>query len=373
MSASKKENLFKKPLPSDFDGKSYLELNEDLRNAKLDPAEHYVYYGWREGRIYKNPFLIQLKQNIPEADSKKTVLIHIGLGRCGTSSLQFAFHSCRENFRLAKILYPKTLNGQTAHHELAPHIPDEIPSACERWNAISEEFEAGDYEMLLLSSEMFCECTDALLNHIYVLFKKYEVKIFFFGRAQQKLLPSIYSHWSSVGIGFRNFKSFYNLTKNQWNFKRILKRWSEKFGIHNICCNIIQGGDNSLDSFARMFSENTRYQLSYNNVDYRCNESLPRIELYVLKIFDRLLHPFSFHSTIPDWERIELDVRDRNTWLRSRLLMMMQQTSKAFPRRTRSLLTKAEKEEICSFYYESNREFHRIYLKNQPRQWFENP
>jgi len=370
MSAPKEKSLFNKLLPSDFDGKDYLDLNQDVRDANMDPLKHYLNYGWKENRLYKKPFSICRKESEPRNSAKKSVLIHIGLGRCGTSSLQFALHSCRENFSKAKVFYPKTMNGQTAHHELAPHMPDEIRRACEYWNEISEEFEVGDYEMLLLSSEMFAECPDALLNHISVLFEKYEVKIFFFGKAQQRLLPSIYSHWSSVGVGFRSFRSFYNLTKNEWNFTRILQRWSDKFGIHNICCQILREGDDSLEIFAKVFSQQTKYLLTSNKIEIRFNESLPRVETNILKIFDQLSHPLSFHKTFPGWDRIEQDVRDRNTWLRSRLLTMIRYTGNTFPRHSRSLLNINDRQEIHSFYYNSNQEFHKIYLGGQSCDWF---
>jgi hypothetical protein len=37
-------------LPANFDGKGYLEANPDVAAAKMDPAEHYMNFGYREGR-----------------------------------------------------------------------------------------------------------------------------------------------------------------------------------------------------------------------------------------------------------------------------------------------------------------------------------
>jgi SAM-dependent methyltransferase len=39
------------PLPGDFDGERYLELNPDVRG--MDPAEHWIQYGYREGRRWR--------------------------------------------------------------------------------------------------------------------------------------------------------------------------------------------------------------------------------------------------------------------------------------------------------------------------------
>jgi hypothetical protein len=40
-------------IPNDFDSNTYLELNPDVRKAGVDPAEHYLKYGIKEGRNYK--------------------------------------------------------------------------------------------------------------------------------------------------------------------------------------------------------------------------------------------------------------------------------------------------------------------------------
>lgn len=41
------------PLPLDFDPVQYLALNDDVRIAGVDPREHYLSFGRREGRLYK--------------------------------------------------------------------------------------------------------------------------------------------------------------------------------------------------------------------------------------------------------------------------------------------------------------------------------
>jgi len=39
--------------PRDFDPVGYLSLNDDVRQAGVDPVEHYMQYGMSEGRIWK--------------------------------------------------------------------------------------------------------------------------------------------------------------------------------------------------------------------------------------------------------------------------------------------------------------------------------
>ena len=42
-------------LPPDFDDAAYLALHPDVGAAGMHPREHYVHYGYREGRAYKFP------------------------------------------------------------------------------------------------------------------------------------------------------------------------------------------------------------------------------------------------------------------------------------------------------------------------------
>jgi glycosyltransferase involved in cell wall biosynthesis len=55
-------------LPEDFDGDLYLELNEDLVAARVDPSKHYLKYGQHEGREYKPTELnaTDIKNQLPE-------------------------------------------------------------------------------------------------------------------------------------------------------------------------------------------------------------------------------------------------------------------------------------------------------------------
>jgi glycosyltransferase involved in cell wall biosynthesis/2-polyprenyl-3-methyl-5-hydroxy-6-metoxy-1,4-benzoquinol methylase len=52
-----------KQLPEDFDGDLYLKLNPDLAEMEVDPFIHYLRHGHSEGRIYK---LIEVDDQLPE-------------------------------------------------------------------------------------------------------------------------------------------------------------------------------------------------------------------------------------------------------------------------------------------------------------------
>jgi glycosyltransferase involved in cell wall biosynthesis len=61
-------------LPEGFDPQIYAELNEDVRRAGVDPAEHYALNGEREQRPWKFPQIAQL-MGLPRDESRQTVLV----------------------------------------------------------------------------------------------------------------------------------------------------------------------------------------------------------------------------------------------------------------------------------------------------------
>ena len=48
--APNKHDVRPKKTPQNFDGRAYLNANPDLAAAKVDPAKHWLEFGYREGR-----------------------------------------------------------------------------------------------------------------------------------------------------------------------------------------------------------------------------------------------------------------------------------------------------------------------------------
>jgi glycosyltransferase involved in cell wall biosynthesis len=59
----------------DFDEAFYLEMYPDIREAGIDPYEHFVQHGRAEGRISRSPTLKLQKSAVPMDASRKTVLV----------------------------------------------------------------------------------------------------------------------------------------------------------------------------------------------------------------------------------------------------------------------------------------------------------
>jgi hypothetical protein len=63
---------FRRGLPPDFDGAIYLELNPDVARAGMDPARHFLKYGRREGRKWKEVPAVRIALPPPGHDPGKS-------------------------------------------------------------------------------------------------------------------------------------------------------------------------------------------------------------------------------------------------------------------------------------------------------------
>ena len=355
-----KQTKVKYMLPDDFDPDEYLDMNPDVRKAKVDPIEHFLYTGHKELRNYKKPFkiFIDKKNNI---EKRKKIIIHIGLGRCGSSSLQGALASFRKDFINHGILYPEDVDGGVAHHHLAPLKSEMLANTLQSWEKTIKDFELSGSETLLLSSENFIAVPDSLLKFIQRFTDNYNFKIIFLGRNQETLLPSIYSQWCKTGVFISGFNKFYSDTRHLWHFPVILQRWSNLFGVSNIHCRILLKDDNSVSVFSEIFSEISEHRLIANSISVRANESLPYLCLIILKIFDRANRRCNFKNGFPGWDKVHPENPYKNAQLRANILYALESYSRKNKILKPFKISKKQINDIVKYYSESNLLYSAVY------------
>jgi len=175
---------------------------------------------------------------------KKTLYIHIGVHKTGTTAIQSFLSINRENLKKHDTLYPGTLND----HYI---ITQELRESDEPWlNKDSQTFKTFSeiknnlqiYQTFVLSSEGFCENDVIILPRLFKTIKhfnlKLNVKIIIFYRPQHTWLESVYQQLVK-GIKVRMTKSFKEFVKYKINFSvgnyyLLLERWSNFFGRNNI-------------------------------------------------------------------------------------------------------------------------------------------
>jgi hypothetical protein len=307
-------------------------------------------------------------QQTPSPEKKK-VFIHIGMGRCGSSSIQHALRIKRAELSVQGIHYPDTNPAEDAQHVLGLLADDKYEEAEQGWRDVLTGFEKSGCPTLLVSTELFIGISPRLFEAIQEMLKGYSVEVIFIVRNQRELLPSIYAHWIKAGIVFRSFEHFYRVTKQEWHFTRIIERWSEAYGAENMKCGILRPGADAVRIFAECCGGREMVKM-LKNTRIRINAGInPRL-LSLLVLFDRFNSRNKIGSVFPGWNHIEPAHHDRNALLRARLVELLQkQTSGRFGK-GRWYFRKEIDEEMNMEYEASNREFHSKYLRHDSGVWF---
>ena len=136
---------------------------------------------------------------------KKTLYIHAGMGKTGTTSIQNMFHQHRNYFRKNGIFYPST--GTTiCHHDIASgylEFENQFWKIADNFiELLKREIETIKPKKCLLSSELFYFLLDRkeFAEVIKDIFNDYNIQIIVYIRRADKLLPSAYKQQV---MGFR--------------------------------------------------------------------------------------------------------------------------------------------------------------------------
>lgn len=301
---------------------------------------------------------------------KKKVLIHIGMGRCGSSSIQQALMIKRSELAALGIYYPETYPGAVAQHVLGWLTDDKYEEAVEGWRNVLAGFEKSGCTTLLVSTERFIGITPKLFALTKRVLSGYSVKVVFIIRNQRELLPSICSQWIKAGIEFRSFEHFYSVTKQEWHFTKIIDRWSQAYGVENIKCGILRSGSDAVEIFADCCGDREMTKL-LTHTQIRINGGMnPRL-LWLIVLFNRFKGGKKIGSVFPGWNNIEPSQANQNDALRKKLLQYLEVYSVRLCKGGGWKLPKTIEAEILVYYWETNKLFHSTYLNCQNNEWLD--
>jgi hypothetical protein len=296
----------------------------------------------------------------------KTVYIHIGLGRCGTTSIQRALFAGRQSLREEGYLYTKTDPGGEAHHTLCPLKKELISGGKLAWNKIAEDFIKSTENNLIISSENLTGVPDEIVAHIAELFSSCAVRILFLGRDQTDLLPSIFSQWTKAAIRFESFESFFEATKELWHFPKLLDRWRELFGIESIRCHFLKKNENAVSVFAGFFEDTQCRSILNGGKNERLNSSLSSELLKLIFLYD---NAHSNHLPIwrefPGWDVIEPVSHEAFCDDRVQFLAEIERLSSMIPSPPQNIINSQVYTLIKSTYAESNHSFLIEYCRSE--------
>jgi len=291
---------------------------------------------------------------------KKTLYIHIGRPKVGSSAIQHFLWDNRSVLAKNGYLYPESGQFHKAHHGLAlvflPNLPDaqwvKGISAKQMYSDFIAEVNRSNLNKAIVSSEIFyllsqpAEIPAALL-------KDFEIKIICYVRRQDEVLLSSYVQEIKGNQIALNF-DFNEYLQNEdrialLDYKNILDKWSAVFGQENIIVRVyehIKEQGSIFNDFltAAGTSINDQYQLP----PARLNPSPARDILELIHNINQFPAP-------------EIVLRQ----LRAPLVRMSEQIGHEGKFSTNSILSQSVKQQIMDQFAESNRLVAKTYLDTE--------
>lgn len=159
-------------------------------------------------------------------------LIHIGVNKTGTSSLQSAFSARRTQLSEQGILYPETGLQQSAHHQLSRVAKGARPASLglsDNWaDDLRAEFK--DHELCVLSSENFATLRD--VRPMTEICPPGDTRVVVYLRDYARYMTSWYQqaiHSRNISFSLEDFIDNYSA-----DFSTIVRLWREVYGSENV-------------------------------------------------------------------------------------------------------------------------------------------
>jgi len=199
---------------------------------------------------------------------RKTVFLHIGYFKTGTSSIQRYFDRYRNALLEHGLLYPENgVHTATISHAFLPlKRLDEIgekmeqwfknslmkmeepPTASQIWRKAVKEIEASKASRIVISSEEFVryasnEKTKTLIREVRDHLAPYDVRIICYIRRQDDYLESMYNQLVKMGNRVPEACSLSfleSLEQIHWNYLATLEAWEEVFGRERMIVRIFE-------------------------------------------------------------------------------------------------------------------------------------
>lgn len=168
---------------------------------------------------------------------KRTLFIHIGLHKTGTTSLQRFLFQNQKQLHAAGLYRPNTGadNGPNSwgHHTLARSLNEKSTGKFQLWTDLRKECRGE--QQVVVSSEVFSlvfEPKDLLI--VIRKFEKWNIRIVCYVRNQDQYLESLYNHSVKAVGETADIESFLKRVRRRLNYRAYLTALDKTFGASNI-------------------------------------------------------------------------------------------------------------------------------------------
>lgn len=300
---------------------------------------------------------------------KKKIIIHIGFGKTGTTSIQDMLKKGINLLMNNSILYPRTGFFVNGHHHLA-NMNSISKVDVEIYQKLVDEINNSSCNTTIISSEQFIFVKPEYVSFIAKQLNQFNIEIIFYIRRQDKLIESSYLQFLKIGNKTNSFKKFFQIHKDSFNFMQRINPWIENFGVAKITARLF---DKQVIGDVRLDFMNT-IKLNHIKLDLIKEKSNPSL----LPELEKLVQMFDINESIKTINK-ELDrinaqfVNSQKKLILSELinkdinrkkfidkLLDFSRDNKSFSKY--KLCDSKIKKEINDYYLESNKLFAETFL-----------
>ncbi|MCK7597352.1 hypothetical protein M0G74_08715 [Microbulbifer sp. CAU 1566] len=167
----------------------------------------------------------------------KTIYLHAGISKTGTTAIQKYFHVNAEHLRTQGIHYLSSGRAERgeSHHLLARTYKRD-DRADQLVAEIQEEIALSECQAFVISSEMFEYLGSRQIRQLKDDFHPHEVVLVLYLRYQDQALSSMYNELVKKHACSTTFSKHLEVTprKALLQYSKMLKPWEQEFGVGNI-------------------------------------------------------------------------------------------------------------------------------------------
>lgn len=169
--------------------------------------------------------------------TRKKLLIHVGMGKTGTTALQEFFWANRNLLAEKGVCYPKVGVVSGAHHLLSPHVPPFLADMGtylkpEEW---APAIAAEDSETVLLSSELMAWAAPELVQEFCASLQRwFDLRILFYFRRQDSQIMAAYNQQVKAGTQIRPIQDVITRQMERFDYLAKIAPWRDQVGTENV-------------------------------------------------------------------------------------------------------------------------------------------
>jgi len=170
--------------------------------------------------------------------ARKTLILHVGMGKTGTTAIQNALWDNREVLATAGVTYPTIGTVANAHHLVAPRCPPFLAHAGWRFLDVSEWapllLDAGT-DRIVMSSELIVWAEpDQVAAFCAALRELFDVKACLYLRRQDNTIMASYNQMIKAGTQIHAIDKIIDRQLDRFDYLAKIWPWEKALGAENL-------------------------------------------------------------------------------------------------------------------------------------------